>query len=58
MIQLLFGFMFSFLGSLIAIHSNFTMGLLICFVGVMAFFDALPKYRDKEEKRWKLLMMM
>lgn len=50
MIQLLFGFMFSFLGSLIAIHSNFTIGLLICFVGVMAFFDALPKYRDKEEK--------
>ena len=50
MIQLLFGFMFSFLGSLIAIHSNFTIGLLICFGGVMALFDALPKYRDEEER--------
>ena len=52
MIQLLFGFVFSFLGFIIALHLDFTIGLLICFGGVMALFDALPKYRDKEE-RWK-----
>ena len=50
MIQLLFCFVFSFLGFMIAIHLDFTIGLLICFGGVMALFDALPKYRDEEER--------
>ena len=47
----LVGFIMTILGVILALHLNFTVGLLITFLGVSMFWQMLPRTNQNERLR-------
>ena len=47
----LLGFIMTMLGVILALHLNFTVGLLITFIGVSMFWQMLPSTDQNERLR-------
>ena len=44
------GFVIMMIGVILSIHLDFTIGLLVAFLGLFMFWAMLPKYEDQNER--------